>query len=266
MLRKRIIFALIYSDGNFMQSRNFRLQKVGNLHWLEKNYKFQNISFALDELIILNATKADKDIVQFADTVSKLVNDVFIPIAAGGGIKTMEDAELLFKSGADKIVLNSLLVEHPEMVKELIKNYGSQSVVACIDCKTNGDFYDIFINDGNTKIDFSMQEYIKYLEELGVGEIFLNSIDKDGTGFGYDQTLIECVNKITTLPLIIAGGAGNENHLAQGLQIDNVSAVATANLFNFIGNGLPNARKQIIDSNENIANWSNNQLNSALYC
>lgn len=258
MLRKRIIFALIYSDGYFMQSRNFRLQKVGNLHWLEKNYKFQNISFALDELIVLNATRADKNIAQFADTVSKLVNDVFIPIAAGGGIKTMEDAELLFKSGADKIVLNSLLVEHPEMVKELIKNYGSQSVVACIDCKTNGDFYDIFINDGNTKIDFSMKEYIKYLEELGAGEIFLNSIDKDGTGFGFDQTLIECVNQITTLPLIIAGGAGNENHLAQGLQIDNVSAVATANLFNFIGNGLPNARKQIIDSNENIANWSIN--------
>lgn len=258
MLRKRIIFSLIYSDGNFMQSRNFRLQKVGNLNWLEKNYKFQNISFALDELIVLNATKADKDIAQFADTVSKLVNDVFIPIAAGGGIKTMEDAELLFKSGADKIVLNSLLVEHPDMVKELIKNYGSQSVVACIDCKTNGDSYDIFINDGNTKIDFSIQGYIKYLEVLGVGEIYLNSIDKDGTGFGYDQTLIESINKITSLPLIIAGGAGNENHLAQGLKIENVSAVATANLFNFIGNGLPNARKQIIDSNENIANWNIN--------
>ena len=258
MLRKRIIFALIYSDGHFMQSRNFRLQKVGNLHWLEKNYKFQNIAFALDELIVLNATKTNKDITKFADTVNKLVNDVFIPIAAGGGIKTMEDAELLFKSGADKIVLNSLLVEHPEMVKELIKNYGSQSVVAGIDCKTNGESYDIFINDGNTKIDFSIQEYIKYLEDLGVGEIYLNSIDKDGTGFGYDQALIECVNKITTLPLIIAGGAGNENHLAQGLQIENVSAVATANLFNFIGNGLPNARKQIIDSNENIANWNIN--------
>lgn len=255
MLRKRIIFALIYSDGHFMQSRNFRLQKVGNLHWLEKNYKFQNIAFALDELIVLNATKANKDIAQFADTVSKLVNDVFIPIAAGGGIKTIEDAELLFKSGADKIVLNSLLVENPDMVKELIKNYGSQSIVASIDCKKKSDSYDILINDGNDKIDFSIQEYIKYLEELSVGEIYLNSIDKDGTGFGYDQTLIECVNKITSLPLIIAGGAGNENHLAQGLQIENVSAVATANLFNFIGNGLPIARKNLLKNDYNLAKW-----------
>lgn len=258
MLRKRIIFTLIYSEGSFMQSRNFRLQKVGNLNWLEKNYKFQNIAFALDELIVLNATKGEKNIVEFASTITKLVNDVFIPIAAGGGIKTMEDAELLFKSGADKIVLNSLFIQNPSMVKELVKNYGSQSVVGSIDCKLDGEKYEIFIKDGSVTIDFELLEYINYLEELGVGEIYLNSIDKDGTGFGYDQALIEKVNKATSLPLIIAGGAGNENHLAHGLQFENVSAVATANLFNFIGNGLPNARKQIIDSKVNIANWGIN--------
>lgn len=241
-----------------MQSRNFRLQKVGNLHWLEKNYKFQNIAFALDELIVLNASKGEKKIEEFSSTISKLVNHVFIPIAAGGGIQTMEDAELLFKSGADKIVLNSLFIKNPSMVKELIKNYGSQSVVASIDCKINSNSYDIFIKDGSKKIDFELIEYINYLEDLGVGELYLNSIDKDGTGFGYDQALIEKVNKATNLPLIIAGGAGNENHLAQGLKIENVSAVATANLFNFIGNGLPNARNHIIESNENIANWNNN--------
>lgn len=255
MLRKRIIFALIYSDGNFMQSRNFRLQKVGNLHWLEKNYKFQNISFALDELILLNASKSGKNKAAFAATVSNVVNDVFIPIAAGGGIETMDDAELLFKSGADKIVLNSLLIQNPLMVKELIKNYGSQSVVASIDCKMNEGVYEIFIKDGTEKIDFILVDYIKYLEDLGVGEIYLNSIDKDGTGFGYDEELISSVNKITSLPLIIAGGAGNESHLEKGLKIENVSAVATANLFNFIGNGLPNARNMILASGQNIANW-----------
>jgi len=261
MLRKRIIFALIYSDGNFMQSRNFRLQKVGNLHWLEKNYKFQNIAFALDELM-LNASKGEKNMLEFASTISKLVNDVFIPIAAGGGIRTMEDADLLFKSGADKIVLNSLLVENPDMVKEIIKNYGSQSVVACIDCKLRDDNYEIFIKDGSLKIDYELKEYVAYLELLGVGEIYLNSIDKDGTGFGYDQSLIDTVNRITSLPLIIAGGAGNESHLAQGLKIENVSAVATANLFNFIGNGLPNARRQLIADNENIANWNFNNYSN----
>jgi cyclase len=244
-----------------MQSRNFRLQKVGNLNWLEKNYKFQNIAFALDELIVLNATREQKNIIEFSSIISNLVNDVFIPIAAGGGVKTMLDAELLFKSGADKIVLNSLLIEDPKMVKKLIANYGSQSIVASIDCKLNNLVYEVFIKDGSLKINFTLLDYINYLEELGVGEIYLNSIDQDGTGFGYDETLIKIVNKSTTLPLIIAGGAGNENHLSQGLKIENVSAVATANLFNFIGNGLPKARAQIINSNENIANWSiNNQI------
>jgi cyclase len=200
MLRKRIIFALIYADGYFMQSRNFRLQKVGNLHWLEKNYKFQHIAFALDELIVLNSSKGDKKMTEFASTVSKLVNDVFIPIAAGGGIRSMQEAELLFKSGADKIVLNSLLVENPNMVKEIIKNYGSQSVVACIDCKLKKYTYEIYIKDGTLKIDYDLKSYVAYLEELGVGEIYLNSIDNDGTGFGYDQNLIEAVNSITSLP------------------------------------------------------------------
>lgn len=257
MLRKRIIFALIYSDGSFMQSRNFRLQKVGNLHWLEKNYKFQDIAFALDELIVLNASKGNKNMTEFAFTVSKLVNDVFIPIAAGGGIRSIEDANLLFKSGADKIVLNSLLVQNPEMVKEIIKSYGSQSVVACIDCKLRDDRYEIFIKDGTVKIDYELKEYVDYLERLGVGEIYINSIDKDGTGFGYDQRLIEAINRTITVPLIIAGGAGNEAHLSVGLGFENVSAVATANLFNFVGDGLPRARKKLIETGNNLPNWTN---------
>lgn len=255
MLRKRIIFTLIYSDGFFMQSRNFRLQKVGNLNWLEKNYKFQKISFSLDELIVLNATKEKKSIVEFASTITNLVNNVFIPVAAGGGIKTMEDAELLFNSGADKIVINSALIENPSLITSLVRRYGSQSIVASIDYKINQGISEVYINDGATKIDLSLENYLDYLEKLEVGEIYLNSIDKDGTGFGYDfDTIKSCEGRINK-PLIIAGGAGNESHLMEGLKLKYVSAVATANLFNFIGDGLPNARKRIIDSGENIANW-----------
>lgn len=255
MLRKRIIFALVYCDGYFMQSRNFRLQKVGNLFWLENNYKFQDIAFALDELIVLNASRGNKDLIGFAATVSKLVNNVFIPIAAGGGIRSMQDAEILFKSGADKIVLNSLLVENPEMVRQIIENYGSQSVIASIDCKLNNEKFEIYIKDGSLKVDYELKDYVDYVEQLGVGEIYLNSIDNDGTGFGYDQILISYVSSITKLPLIIAGGAGNENHLEYGLKIENVSAVATANLFNFVGDGLPQARAKLIQMGMNVANW-----------
>ena len=99
---------MIYENGIFNQSRNFRLQKVGNINWLEKNYKFQEISFSLDELIVLNASKTEKGIQEFGTTLSALVNNVFIPIAAGGGIRTVEDAEYLFKNGADKLVINTI--------------------------------------------------------------------------------------------------------------------------------------------------------------
>lgn len=255
MLRKRIIFTLIYCDGFFMQSRNFRLQKVGNLNWLEKNYKLQEIAFSLDEIIVLDASKSHKNIHNFSDIIEKLVKNVFIPISAGGGIRSLEDAYLLFNSGADKIVLNSLLIDNPNMVKSMVKQYGSQSILASIDCKFNGKDYDIYVRDGTEKVDIKLENYITYLEDLGVGEIYLNSIDKDGTGFGFDNALISKINFLTKVPLIIAGGAGNENHLSVGLKIDNVNAVATANLFNFIGDGLPNARKKIIELGLNIANW-----------
>jgi cyclase len=207
---------------------------------------------------VLNASRGNKNMSDFATTISKLVNHVFIPVAAGGGIQTMEDAEMLFKNGADKIVLNSLLIENPDMVREIIKNYGSQSVIASIDCRINDNAYTIYINNGSLKIEYNLTNYISYLQELGVGEIYLNSIDKDGTGFGYDQQLIETVNRATSLPLIIAGGAGNESHLAHGLSVENVSAVATANLFNFIGDGLPRSRSKLIELGLNLPNWKQN--------
>ena len=256
MLRKRIIFTLIFSDGYFMQSRNFRLQKVGNLTWLERNYKFREIAFSLDELVVLNASRNNKSTIEFAKTISDLVNDVFTPIAAGGGIRSEADAEILFNHGADKIVLNSILVEDPKLVESLIKRYGTQSIVASIDYKNVDGVNCVYIHDGSNKLDMSLEEYIPYVESLNVGEIYLNSIEKDGTGFGYDFDVISVLEKETKLPLIIAGGAGNESHLIEGLKYSGVSAVATANLFNFIGNGLPNARKKIIDLGENLANWN----------
>lgn len=255
MLRKRIIFTLIYCNGYYNQSRNFRLQRVGQLSWLEENYKFKKIATSLDELIVLNASRSEKEMHAFATEINKLVNNVFIPIAAGGGIKSLADAELLFKSGADKIVLNSTLFTDPELVKELVKRYGSQSIVASIDYKKRGSLMEVYINGGTYKIDKNLKEYISYIETLDIGEIYLNSIDKDGTGFGYDFNSIKSITESVRTPLIIAGGAGNESHLIEGLKMKGVSAVATANLFNFIGDGLTIARRRIVMSGENVANW-----------
>lgn len=255
MLRKRIIFTLIYADGFFMQSRNFRLQRVGDIHWLRKNYQFQKISFSLDEIIILDASRNNKDIKKFSEIIEQISENVFIPVSAGGGIKTTEDAQLLFQHGADKIVLNSALYNSPELVQSLVSKYGSQSILASIDYKKNNEQAEIFICNGSLKINLALVEYLKYVEGLQVGEIFLNSIDQDGTGFGYDIKTITDIQNDIKLPLIIMGGAGNEKHMLEGFKLKFVSAVATANLFNFVGDGLQNARKKIIEERVNIANW-----------
>lgn len=246
---------MIYEGGFFNQSRNFRLQKAGNLIWLEKNYNFKEMAFSLDELIILNASKDKKNIEEFAKTLERIVEDVFIPIAAGGGITSIDDAKLLFNSGADKLILNSILNNNQEIVRQIVKQYGSQSVIASIDYKTIDGSNVIFINDGRERVDMSLRQYIEHVQNLGVGELYLNSIDKDGTGFGYDFETIDQVANSIKIPLIIAGGAGNESHLIEGLKREKVDAVATANLFNFVGNGLQNARKKIIEENLNIARW-----------
>ncbi|MDB2630003.1 HisA/HisF-related TIM barrel protein [Luminiphilus sp.] len=255
MLRNRLIFGLIYNGGAFMQSRNFRLQRVGDVNWLEKNYKFQKISFSLDELILVDATKGEKDIEKFSAVVSRLVEDVFIPVSAGGGIRKIEDAELLFKSGADKVILNSALHNYPMLATEIINRFGAQSLVASVDYKVINDVLVVHIHDGTVAISTSLEDYLQHLEQLGVGEIIFNSIDKDGTGFGYDTENIERYANSVSLPVIIMGGAGNERHLSTGLSIDGVSAVATANLFNFIGNGLPNARSYMLEHGANLAHW-----------
>ena len=256
MLRQRLIFGLIYNNGSFMQSRNFRLQRVGDINWLEKNYKFQKISFSLDELFVVDASRGSKNIENFSAVVSRLVEDVFIPLAAGGGIRKIEDAELLFKSGADKVILNSSLYNDPSLVSEIINKFGSQSLVASIDYKMIDGLPVVHINDGTTPIPISLEDYLKYLESLRVGEIIFNSIDKDGTGFGYDIKNIEKYSTSVNVPFIIMGGAGTNEHLSTGLALEGVSGVATANLFNFIGDGLANARNYMLSQGANLAKWT----------
>lgn len=256
MLRKRLIFTLLYNDGNFMLSRNFRLQKVGNLNWLNKNYSFRDIATSIDELIILDVTRGNRDNDKFVGVLRELVKEVFVPISVGGGIDSLEKALYLFKNGADKIVLNSILFSNPKLVQKLVDIYGSQSIVASIDYKQNEEILYPYINNGEKKLDIELNEYIKMVQALNVGEIYLNSMDKDGTGQGYPLNLLETIIEEIQVPIILAGGAGNVNHFIEGISLSKVDAVATANIFNFIGNGLPKAREKMIKENINIADWS----------
>ena len=201
MLKKRLIFTLLFSDGNFMLSRNFKLQKVGDLNWLNKNYNFSKISFFIDELIILDVSRNSKDFDCFCSQVKTLTKNCFVPISAGGGIDSLKKAKTLLRSGADKIVINSLLDNDIDMVNNLAKTFGNQCIVASIDIKKENESFKVVTKNGTKTIPENATEWIKKIQKLPVGEIYLNSIDRDGTGQGLLIDILDQVpNDLYSLP------------------------------------------------------------------
>lgn len=261
MLKKRLIFTLLYDAGHFVLSRNFRLQKVGNIDWLRKNYDFSKISFAIDELVVLDVTRGPKNLDAFCDTLKLLCEGCFVPVAAGGGVRTPHNARALLRSGADKVVINTLLHSDLMLVNELAREFGDQCIVGSVDVKRSASgSYSLFTNSGSTIVEGSLATLLQEVLCAPIGELYLNSIDRDGTGGGYDLGMLDLLPDQITKPLIIAGGVGNASHFLQGFADKRVDAVATANLFNFVGDGLQNARDKIIAAGVSIPAWSDELL------
>ncbi len=238
-----------------MLSRNFRLQKVGDLKWLQKNYNFSQIAFSIDELIILDVTRGERNEALFCEHVKALTEECFVPIAAGGGIRTLEQARRLLHSGADKIVINSLVSSKPEVLEEIATEFGSQCIVASVDVKQSNNGLKVFTENGSCQLVQPATEWLRHIAGLAVGEIYLNSMDRDGTGQGYLFELLDIVPNPISIPVILAGGAGKYHHLAEGLRDERVDAVATAHLFNFVGNGLELARIRLLEEGFSLAKW-----------
>jgi cyclase len=256
MLKKRLIFTLLYNNGQFMLSRNFRLQKVGNLHWLQTNYNFSQISFSIDELIVLDVTRGEKQPDEFCAALKKLTEGCFVPIAAGGGVRTIETARNLLRSGADKVVINSILYEKNGFVSHLASEFGQQCVVASMDIKSTPDgTYQAWSECGSQCQPSTAASLIEQVTQDAIGELYLNSMDRDGTGQGYDLRLLDLLPNNIPKPVILAGGVGNASHLSAGLADPRVDAVATAHLLNFVGDGLKQARKSLISDGVVLPLW-----------
>lgn len=256
MLKKRIIFTLLYDNGSFMLSRNFRLQRVGNLEWLQRNYNFAHIAFFIDELVVLDVTRGQRDVGAFCETLQALTAGCFVPIAAGGGVRNVDHARQLLRSGADKIVVNTPLFEHWNLVKNLAKEFGQQCIIGSVDMKrsqTGG--HQIFTRMGSRLVEQGPVKALSWLNDQWVGELYLNSIDQDGTGQGYDLSLLDQLPGGCSVPVILSGGVGNGAHLAVGFADPRVDAVATAHLFNFVGDGLQRAREALVQQGAKLAVW-----------
>lgn len=249
MLKKRIIFVLYFANGKFHLSRNFKLQSVGNAHWLFDKFKFQTIAQYVDEIIILNVDRNRGQIThgfqeEFINAIQFLMKQTFCPLTIGGGITTLGHVATCFDIGADKVLFNSAVISFPRTIQEAVYKYGSQAVVGAIDFKTDQTTW---INNGSERASI-IPEHVEKLVNLGVGEVFLNNIDADGTGQGFNLNVLSCLPCGLQVPLIICGGAGQPIHFCDALLHHEVDAVATGNLFNFIGNGFEIVRERLIEA------------------
>ena len=256
MLKKRLIFTLLYSSGSFMLSRNFRLQTVGNLDWLQRNYDFSRISNYIDELVVLDVTREKRNLGEFCEVLKSITLNNFVPITAGGGVKDVYSARRLLRSGADKIMINSGLFNNSNLARVLSEEYGQQCVVGSIDLKRSksGEFQ-VWFEYGEKLNEAPTRDLLKRVLKDSVGEIYLNSMDRDGTGQGLDLEMLALLPERVDKPIIIAGGAGNSDHLMIGLKDSRVDAVATANLFNFVGDGLKKARQELVSAGIVLPMW-----------
>lgn len=189
----------------------------------------------VDELCLLDITASKESKEPDFEFISELTNECFMPIAYGGGVNTMSQVERLFSMGIEKVVLNSVLYNNPELVKQASQFFGSQSIVVSIDVKrTLFRKLEVRSHGGTKKEKVDVAEFLKYLIELGAGEIIINAVDKDGTMSGMDLDLINFISEQLNVPIIACGGVGSMEDIRQGI-FSGASAIGAGSFFVFHG-------------------------------
>jgi len=243
MLAKRIIPCLDVDKGRVVKGVNFvNLRDAGDP---VENGRFYDEEGA-DELVFLDITASSdrRDII--LKMIKGVAETVHIPFCVGGGIRTVDDVRLILENGADKISINTAVVENPLVVTESARRFGSQCIVVAIDAKRNdrGSF-NVYLHGGRTPTSLDAIEWAVRVQELGAGEILLTSMDRDGTKIGYDLELTRKVAEAVTIPVIASGGAGTIDHLHQGLVEGKADAVLAASIFHFREISIAEAKREL---------------------
>lgn len=228
MALKRIIPCLLYNGSGLVKTVKFKNPSyVGDPINAIKIYNEKEV----DELIVIDINASKEKRKPNFDKIADMASEAFMPFAYGGGVKTFEDFATLYKLGVEKVIVNSLIQENPEVIKQVIAHYGAQAVVACIDFKKPLFGSKTVYSYIGHKIKFNLKEYVAYLaNDLGVGELMLYSVDKDGTWEGYDVDIIEELLNTVDVPVIACGGCGSIADLKQILYKSNVNAAAIGSM------------------------------------
>jgi cyclase len=238
MLARRIIPCLDVAGGRVVKGVHFEtLRDAGDPVAQAARYDADGA----DELVFLDISASPEARRTTLEMVSRVAEAIFIPFTVGGGIRTVDDAGSVLRAGADKIAVNTAAVRDPSLVSELAGSFGSQCVVVAVDVKRIGDRLAVMINGGREETPLDAVGWCRRLETLGAGEILLTSMDRDGTGQGYDLPLLHAVSPALSIPVIASGGAGQLSHLADALEAG-AHGVLAATIFHFQESSLPRAR------------------------
>jgi cyclase len=232
MLRPRIIPSLLLHDKGLVKTVNFKTPKyVGDPINAVRIFNEKEV----DEICVLDIGASKENREPDFEFIQELASECFMPLGYGGGINKINTIEKLFKIGVEKTILNNVLIENPQLVTEAANVFGSQSIIASVDVKKNlWGQYSIYshVNNQSTKQD--LQKFIRNLQELGIGELIINSVDQDGMMKGYDYNLISQVSSFLTVPIVALGGAGSVLDLEEAIN-QGAHAAAAGSLFIYKG-------------------------------
>lgn len=229
MRRIRVIPVLLIQNGGLVKSIRFRKhQYVGDPINAVRIFNEKEV----DEIVILDISASKERRAPNIGQISEIAGEAFMPLAYGGGITNIDQIKSILHEGAEKVILNTSCFDHPQLLSEASRQFGSQSIVASIDVQKDWlGRYRVFRNNGNINSGAGIVDFAKRVEELGAGEIFLTSIERDGTFEGYDLDLISQVSQAVNIPVVACGGAGEVTHFTQAVTQAHASAVAAGAMF-----------------------------------
>ena len=237
-LAKRIIPCLDVDHGRVVKGVKFvDIRDAGDPVEIAKRYDQQGA----DEITFLDITASSDNRDTLVQVVRNIAEEIYIPLTVGGGVRSVADVRRLLNAGADKVAINSAAVTHPELVREASQHFGSQCIVVAVDAKQVVDkvksaeapSWEVFTHGGRRPTGLDVVDWAKTMADYGAGEILLTSMDRDGTKDGFDLALTQAVANAVTIPVIASGGVGRLEHLVEGVQIGQASAVLAASIFHF---------------------------------
>ncbi len=249
MLAKRIIPCLDIKNGETVKGTNFvNLRKAGDPVELGKAYSDQGA----DELVYLDITASHEGRKTFTELVSRIAQEINIPFTVGGGINQLSDVDRLLNAGADKVSVNSAALKNPDLINEIVSNYGSQVCVVAIDAKLHDGEWECFLNGGRVPTGINLFEWAREANRRGAGEILFTSMNHDGVKQGFANNALRRLSDELTIPVIASGGAGSKEHFRDAFTEGHADAALAASVFHFGEIPIPELKQYLHNEGINV--------------